>query len=187
MNKIVLISIALLLAACALSPQEIKIDPTLSDLDNNSALVTSPFNVRVIDQRDSNVLGKRGGVYKETATISTDEGMVERLQQTLIDRFGAAGYVIDDLAENQLYVMIDTLSYEAVGEARVSEVIVAAEITATAATGAGNFSKKYKASHKQQVLKAPGDEKNIELVNSVFGAVVQRVLKDEELLQYLDN
>lgn len=187
MNKLYLIALVLLVSACALSPQVIKVDPTLSEAVSRSGAGTSPFNVKVIDQRETNVLGKRGGVYKETATVMSDDKMVTRLQQTLTERFTAAGYVIDDLAANQLYVMIDSLGYETVGENRVSEVTVQAQITATAATGAGNFSKKYKASHKQEVLKAPGDDKNAELVNNVFGAVVQRVLDDEELLQYLNN
>jgi len=187
MNKLYLIGIALFVSACALSPQEIKVNPTLSDTVAVATPDSSPFNVKVIDQRETNVLGKRGGVYKETATVMSDEEMVSRLQQTLTERFTAAGYTIDDLTGNQLYVMIDNLNYEAIGENRVSEVTVAAQITATAATGAGNFSKKYKASHKQQVIKAPDDDKNAELVNNVFGAVIQRVLSDEELLQYLNN
>ena len=35
------------------------------------------------------------------------------------------------------------------------------------------------------MLKAPDDEKNDEMINEIFGAVVQRVLDDEELLGYI--
>ena len=182
---IVVVFISLFLAACSLSPQVVKIDPILSDAKGSAGPGGAAFDLAVTDSRESPVLGQRGGVYKDTAVVKTEGDITARIKQKLSAAFNKAGFTIDPSASNRLNVSIVKLHYQGFGENRISEVEVGAEILATATRPGGKFSKSYKASRKKEVLKAPDDNKNEEMINEIFGAVIQRVLDDAELLDYL--
>ena len=186
MKKVIIVSlVSLFLTACGLSPQVIHIDPELTDAKGIPAPSGTTFDLSVTDTRPSPVLGPRGGVYKETAVLKTDGDITGKIKQKLVDSFKQAGFTIDSSSNTRMNVNVVKLHYRGYGENRISEVEVGAEILATVTRPGGKFSKTYKASRKKEVLKAPGDEKNEEMINEIFGAVVQRVLDDEELLGYI--
>ena len=186
MKKTIIVAfITSLLTACGLSPQVVHINPELTDAKGIPAPSGTSFNLTVTDSRQSPVLGPRGGVYKETAVLKTEGDITGKVKQKLSDSFKQAGFNIDPSSNITLNVDIVRLLYRGYGENRISEVEVGAEILATATRPGGKFSKSYKASRKKEVLKAPDDEKNDEMINEIFGAVVQRVLDDEELLGYI--
>ncbi len=188
MKQLTLISLLMLtLNACMLNPQVIRVDPTLTEAKARPGSSGTSFRLLVQDQRDSYILGQRGSDAAQSGTVKSEKDISAGVQQKLSDAFTNVGFTIDDNASNQLVVNVVRLNYLAYGSGRVNKVEVSAEINASAVTADGNFSKQYKARHSQQVLKAPGKEKNEEIVNKVLGAVVQRVLDDEELLQYLNN
>jgi len=176
--------LSLFLSACGLSPQIVTIDPEFSDakVPANSG---STFNLLVTDARKNPMLGQRGGTYKETSDIKTEGDITARIQQKLAAAFNKAGYKIDPSATKQLNVTIVKLSYQGHGENRISEVEVSAEILATATNSKTKFTKSYKANRKKEVLKAPDEKKNEDMINKIFSAVIQRVLDDEELLSYI--
>ncbi len=173
------------LSACGLSPQIVTIDPELSDAKAAPAKSGAAFSLLVSDARKSTTLGRRGGAYKDTSVIKTEGDITSRIHQKLSDAFNNAGYKIDSSATNQLNVSIVKLTYQGHGENRISEVEVSAEILATATNSKTKFTKSYKANRKKEVLKAPDEKKNEDMINEIFAAVIQRVLDDEELLSYI--
>ncbi len=175
------------LSACMLNPQIIRVDPTLTEAKASPGDTGTSFKLVVQDLRDSYILGQRGSDEAQSGAVKSAKDISPEIKQRLNDEFNNAGFMIDDSSDNQLVVNIVRLNYLAYGSGRINKVEVSAEINASAVTADGNFSKQYKARHAQQVLKAPDKEKNEVLVNKVLGAVVQRVLDDEELLQYLNN
>lgn len=186
-NIIVVVLISLFLTACGLSPQVVMIDPVLSDAKGTPGPGGTAFDLAVTDSRESPVLGQRGGVYEDTSILKTEGDITGRIKQKLTDAFSKAGFTIDPSASNRLNVSIVQLKYRGYGKNRISEVEVGAEILVTATRPGGKFSKSYKASHKKEVLKAPDEQKNEAMINEIFGAVVQRVLDDDELLDYIKN
>lgn len=188
MNKVLPLFLLVLTAtACMLNPQMVKIEPQLSEAQASPGIDGTTFQLIVQDLRESNILGERTTEDDKTTPVTSKEDLSETILAQLGSAFGDAGFDIDDTASKQLVVNIIALNYQGYGETRVSEIEVAAEIHATAVSENGNFSKQYKATHKQQVLKAPDNATNEALINKVFGAVVQRVLDDKELLTYLQN
>jgi uncharacterized lipoprotein len=177
--------ISLFLAACGLSPQIVTIDPELTHAKGKSLSIGSSFNLLVTDTRQSQVLGQRGGVYKDTSIIKTEGDITAKIKQKLTDAFIKSGFTIDPSAATLLDVSIVKLSYQGHGETRIGEIEVSAEILATATNSGAKFTKSYKASRKKEVLKAPDEKKNEAMINEIFSSVVQRVLDDDELLSYL--
>lgn len=179
-----LIALFISLTGCMTSPQVIKLQPEFSKSTAYLAKDVSPFSVHVVENRTSNVLGTRSP-GDEKATISTDTNSAEDIQQMLISAFIENGYPVSDYAENQLLVSIEDIGYSLESDGIIKEVKVNVEINASVVTGTDTFSKKYKVNHGKEVLKKPDDEFNVELVNKVFTVVIQRVLDDIELLDYL--
>lgn len=173
------------LSACGLSPQIVTIDPELSDAKAAPASSGSTFNLVITDARQSQTLGQRGGVYKDTSIIKTEGDITALIHQKLSNSFKKAGYNVAPSATTRLDVSIVKLAYQGHGETRISEVEVSAEILATATNASTKFTKSYKASRKKEVLKAPDEKKNEEMINEIFNAVIQRVLDDDELLSYI--
>ncbi len=175
------------LQGCPLSPQLVTIKPTLNDSTLEEISSYNVFKLIVRDERETNILGQRGGPYKETALLKTKEDVSENISNSLKTTFENSGFSINDETTNQLVVSLMHLSYESEGETRVSAVQISAEVKANVATLDGAFTKQYKARHRKEVLLAPNEETNEKLINDVLGAVVQRVLNDKELLVYLKN
>jgi uncharacterized lipoprotein len=179
--------IFLFLTACALSPQTVKIDPDLKLPEELSVIANTRFSLSVTDKRKSPVLGQRGGVYKETAIIKTEGDITEKIRLNLIPLFEKAGYNIDKSAATRMNIVIVELTYQGYGEHRISEVEVTAKVSVTITSTAGNISKNFNASHKQEVLNAPSEEKNAELINDILSTVIQPVLNDKTLLDYIER
>ncbi len=184
-NYISILLVLLCLSACGLSPQIVKIDPELSDAKSAPASSGSTFKLVVTDARNSDTLGKRGGIYKDTSVIMTEGDITAGIQQKLSDAFTKAGYKVDPSATKLLEVSITKLGYQGYGENRIKEVEVSAEIIATATNSKTKFTKSYKANRKKEVLKAPDEKKNSELINEIFSGVIQRVVDDDEFLSYI--
>lgn len=182
-NIFSIIIVSMFFSACGLSPQIVKINPVLNEAKVTSANTT--FNILVTDKRNSQVLGLRGGVYKDTSTVKTEGDITANIQFNLAEAFEKAGYTVSPSATTKLEVSIIRLEYQGHGENRVSEVDVSAEILATVTNSVTKFTKSYKASRKKEVLKAPDENKNEVMINEILGSVIQRVLDDEELLSYI--
>lgn len=176
----------LFLSACALSPQVITIDPTLIDAKRGT-IKNNTFELIVNDKRESHILGRRGGVYKDTSIIKTTGDISSKVQHKLTVAFENAGYLVKPYSNVKLRILIKNLNYKAYGKSRISEVEVDAKIIATVIKPDGALSKSYKANHKKEVLKAPTTKKNEEMINDILATVIQRVLDDNELLDSISN
>jgi uncharacterized lipoprotein len=179
--------ICLFLTACGLSPQIVKIDPTLSDAKGTPPSSDVTFSLVVTDRRDSPIMGTRGGVYKDTSTIKTKGDITKKIHEKLVSSFNKANYKISPSAATQLNIAINKLTYQGFGENRISEVEVSTEILVTVTRAGGTYTKTYKANRKKEVLKSPSEEKNEEMINDILSTAIQRVLDDDELLDYIKS
>ncbi len=175
------------LTACALSPQTVSIDPEFRLPQALAVTTNTRFALTVTDKRKSPVLGQRGGVYKESAIIKTAGDITEKIRLNLTQLFEKTGFNIDKSAVTRMNIAIVELTYQGYGEHRINEVEVAAKISVTITSAAGNISKNFNASHKKEVLNAPSEEKNAELINDILSTVIQPVLSDKTLLEYIEK
>ena len=171
---------------CALSPQTVKIQPVLDISQLSSRAQGASIALAVSDTRSDKVVGYRGGVYA-TASITTDANLSAAVRAELARALGKLGYrVVDDgaKADIALSVEIAGLGYK-VTEDRVTRTI---ETTATVRgrSNAGSITRtgEYRDRRTKEVVKAPSEGDNEELLNQVLSASLQRLVSDPDLLKF---
>ena len=178
----------LVLGACALSPQIIEIDPVIK-VDSAAARPVRLW-VDVVDMRNSKVIGKRGGIYKETSDISTGENMNSNLHHNLSKALSNLGYQVAAKGESYdagLIVKITDISYSAYTEKLLHKVDLRVAIAVVAQKNNREFSGGFTATRKKDYVKAPSIEQNEEIVNETLSLVLEKMLVDDDLNGFLNG
>lgn len=176
------------LVGCAHSPQQLRPQPKLT-----SALVAvgqgQPVVVRVVDGRQSPVLGTRGGLYPETSAISVQgQDVLPRLQAEAEAAVRLLGFTPSANAYNapQLTLTLADLKYQSPKEGSyVTEADISASIRADVQNSARRYSGRYGASLNQRFGMAPNQETNTKLVSDVLSDALTRAFKDPTIGQML--
>ena len=176
------------LVGCAHSPQQLRPQPKLT-----SALVAvgqgQPVVVRVVDGRQSPVLGTRGGLYPETSANSVQgQDILPRLQAEAEAAVRLLGFTPSPNAYNapQLTLTLAELKYQSPKEGSyVTEADISASIRADVQNSARRYSGRYGASLNQRFGMAPNQETNTKLVSDVLSDALTRAFKDPTIGQML--
>lgn len=179
-----LIAVALLLGACALSPQVVPIRPALEPAGGTAAL--SSVALEVNDLRRDAVVGYRGGVYS-TASISTAPDATAAVRSELARVLGARGLNVlepGSAADVKLSVELVELRYAARQDKFKWIIETSAAVRARAERGDITRTGDYRDRRTRELIKAPSVQDNVELVNAVLGAALQRLVADPELLRF---
>jgi uncharacterized lipoprotein len=176
------------LAACALSPQTVNIRPSLDMSEANAIGQGTRITLQVIDNRTSRVIGTRGGVYADTSTISTASDITTPIRGELVPGLRALGYEVADSGQSakaDLRVLIDAIEYKTIEGRVLTDIETAATVRAVAKVGNREFTGRYRGTQTQEVLRKPSPEDNDELVNTAVSRVLERMLTDRELLEFM--
>lgn len=184
--KILFWASIVLMSSCALSPQIIEIDPVI---EVDSAAV-KPVRIRldVVDTRSSEIIGKRGGIYKETSDISTARNMTSNLHHNLSKALNKLGYQVvnkDESSDVDMIVKITNISYSAYTEKLLNKVDLKVAVDVIARKHNREFTGGFNATRKKDYVKVPGIEDNEEIVNETLAVVLQNMLKDNDLNKFL--
>ena len=179
-----LFSLALLLAcgACALSPQSIKIIP-LVEVQRGTAGNNTWLAIEVKDNRQSNVIGFRGGIY-DTATITTEEDIAPSLQNEITRVYRELGYQIADpgsATDARLAFGVQDITYTARQNNLLWNIEVAVTIRADIETGGRIASNTIEDRLSKEFPNPPTPAQNGNLVNDVINRVLKRLVEDETL------
>jgi len=182
---------ATVLAACALSPQVVVVNPELKVTANVTNAKPVSISIEVIDTRSSTIIGQRGGVYAETSDISTDDNMTATLEHKVGTVFSELGYVVvkkGEAADAALTVRIINIHYAANTEKKVLKNIeTKLEIQAVCRKNDKEFTGSYSATRKKDLIKTLSVQENEQLVNAAFTVVLETMLKDKDLITFLDE
>lgn len=182
--------LCLLLSGCALSPQTVIIDPELTTVTQGPDTKDLRLSLEVADARTTDIIGQRGGVYKTTSDIRTDPAMTATLRRKIAAALGNLGYQVvspDEAARARLLVEIAELGYVAHQEKLIDTIETRVVVRATCRKGSEQYGSTYRVTHKKEVIKAPDEEKNEELVNNVIAKALDKMLSDEELIAFIDG
>ena len=180
--------LTLMLAGCSqLSPQQVAFKPDVpkSSIQGDG----STLWVVVKDNRPSNVIGQRGGVYEDSSDITPAGNLRELLRTTAEDTLREAGYELVEMNPRiEFTLSLDELSYklEDVDAAR-KEATASARISIQAVKGGTIYSNAFRSQRTIETLRFPSPEENSELLNHVFNAVVKRALTDPGLQAFLNE
>ncbi len=171
---------------CALSPQVVNIRPPITVTAADSGVVKGELALDVSDGRDSPILGHRGGVYSETATISTREDITGELEQILSLALERMGYRVTDSAP-VLNVTVTALDYSVRKEKVTRTVRIHASVDASFGIDRRTYTNTYRITRTREMLTAPDAAENETLINETLAAALQRMLRDEKLLSLIER
>lgn len=176
----------LFLTGCALSPQTVEINPApevpAANLGKNS-----PVTVTVVDQREAEAFGTRGGVYKETALIRPANNVAAAILETVKSGLQKQGFNAynPSATATRLEVRLKTLEYIPESGNVVNRVDTRAVVEAVArrenVTHRGTFTSKV----EHDTPMTPGAERNQAMITDVLERSLERMLSDPKLLAFL--
>lgn len=184
-SLLILVAVA---AGCALSPQIVDIRPEITVAPAGGDKADTALGLEVVDMRKSPILGKRGGVYEETSTISTEGDITPSLRKDLTAALEKMGYrIVEDGSAQPLKVEITALDYE-VRKEKVTRIIEThAAINAAYRKGDRTYHNSYRVTRTKKMLTTPGMEENQTLINDTLTAALQQMLRDGELFRLIDE
>lgn len=179
--------IALALAACARSPQTVMLAPSLTGPPGQ---IASPRTVDLVvtDNRDSLVVGSRGGIYSETANITTEEDVRPGLRSALSRALEKQGYSVvapGSSADMKLAVDLQKLTYTTGGSGMLTEIKLSAAVGAACTKGGETISSRYETSQTRKMATAPDAAENSNMINQVLAKSIDEMLTDRELRDFM--
>lgn len=180
--------LALGLAGCAHSPQQLDPVPKLKD-SISPVGQGQPVAVRVVDGRPSATLGTRGGLYPETSAVSVPAAsLMPKLQAEAEAAVRLLGFTPSPNAYNapQLTLTLAELKYQSPKEGLyVTEATIGATFRIEVQNGGRRYTGRYGASLNQRFGMAPNEQTNTKLVSDVLSDALTRVFKDQNIGQVL--
>lgn len=186
---LLLTSALVVLSACALSPQTVVVNPELS-MESSTATKT-PLRIRIDvgDPRSTNIIGQRGGIYKETSHIRTDDDMTATLQRKLSGAFAQMGFSVMGSGEADVYLTVNTtkIQYMVIKDNVLNQIKIDIELQGICQKNNQQFRRKYQVSRTKDIVKTPSMEENEELVNEAMAIALGNLLADKALLDFINS
>lgn len=177
---------ALALAGCALSPQTITIAPTL-DVPAEPVGQGRVVGLHVLDEREKKSLGSRGGVYADSSDISPANDVAEAVGTAMRTGLLAQGYQLGSAeAGIVLKVAVTRLSYDVPAGAVAATANLAATLRITAERNGDSMSTDYHSTVTRTLPVAPTAAQNEKWVNELLGETITRFFADPKMRAYIN-
>jgi len=175
-------------AACAYSPQQLTVKPTINSFGapfGNSRAVA----IVVEDRRSDKTLGTRGGVYEQTSVITLANSLEQAIGRAATAQFARQGFVVNSLAGQPatVKIIIDKLSYDVPSDGMVKKVLLAASLAVEASAGGATYTGQYHTESEHPTVVTPTMKKNEKIVNELLSATLLRLFEDPKLKAFLSN
>lgn len=187
LRNILLAAACALVSACAFSPQTADIAPTVNIVPSQVGDGVT-VAVRVVDERPSKSLGRRGTAYGAAAEITAAQDLALVIQREVVKALEQKGFVTTDYSDGsdtRLTVEIRLLEYSTSQGFWTGGVHIQGTLKAVAAREGRYFDKIYRSSKEERVGVVPTAQTNEEWINSALGDVLQQMLDDDELIRFL--
>jgi uncharacterized lipoprotein len=185
-SALALVALVSVVGCAQLSPQRVDFQPTIS----TESLVTGSGKASLLveDRRSDKVIGMRGGAYQQTSVIESDKPLDKVIESLAVQVLEKAGIELSTtFPDYDIEISLDKLSYITEDQkASVKRTTVSAAVSIQVKKGSSTFENGYTSTKYEDTLGYPSEEKNSELLNSVFDAVLQRMFSDPDLDKFID-
>lgn len=182
--------LAVVLAGCAHSPQQLNVTPSVTTALNQVAR-QQPVVVTVQDSRSSPTLGTRGGLYPNSSNLTISPQTVPHVRQQVEQALGKLGFQVVPEGTpnaNSLVVSLAELSYVSPKDSvYVTQADIGAAFTAEARSMNQRYNGRYSASAQHRFGYAPNQATNTRLVTEVMSDALSRIFRDPEILRVLQQ
>lgn len=175
------------LSGCAYIDQNLRVNPQLSIADMNIGK-GKKVAVRTIDDRDQQLIGKRGVQYFPGGKISNDQDLAEVLKNALIQGLHKKGFEPVKENESSLVMKGELRSLEYTSSmglwtgGNIGTAVV--KIIATDSSGK-TYEKTYRGQSEVRTCFVGSQETNSKVVNDALTEALNKVFEDKELLSFL--
>ncbi len=187
MKKLLSIIVVALVSACAYSPQQITINPvvdTAAESYGNGRTVA----VSVKDERENKVLGTRGGIYKETSTITLANSLTDAIARATQARLAVQGFNVNSAEPAaDMTIFIEQLTYDTPADSVGKKVALDAVARVEIKAGNETFTGRYKTNSERQTVVTPSMAKNEEMINALLSDTLTRLFSDPKVKAFLSN
>jgi uncharacterized lipoprotein len=187
MKSLVLLAMPLLFMGCALSPQSIDLH-VQKPYQITAQGQQKALSLSVLDVREDNVLGTRGGTYAESSKVSISNDIEQVTAQAFSFSLHQAGFKLSDTQPDaaKLVVSITDFEYEVLKTGIFEKTIkISIQVQAQLSDEFGESTRVIDSWAQWQRFNYPSDEKNQEYVLEVFNDVLKQLIEDKELNQLL--
>ena len=178
----------LCVAACAYSPQQITVDPTV---DTTGERYGNSLAVQVLveDRRENKVLGTRGGAYPETSTITIGNSLTDAIARSAEATLAAQGFSVNSQkpAQLEMKILVDELVYAKVEGSMTGEVNLKSVLSVELSAAGETYTGRYQTSSQRQLIVTAGEKKNTQLINEILSQTLQRLFADPKVKAFASN
>ncbi|MCB1615011.1 MAG: hypothetical protein KDI30_03255 [Pseudomonadales bacterium] len=180
---------ALSISGCALSPQQIAIKPQIvvepRDYGKQQQLI-----VETLDERSNDILGVRGGVYKDTSIIQLENAFSKAITREVIKALSSWGFDPIETSSQKLpefTLSVQSIDYETNDRTVANTITTTIKMALKVQWGKTAYAGNYSASRSRTFIKAPTEAANTRLINELSSAVLQEIFDDPELAAFLQK
>ena len=144
--------------------------------------------VHVVDERASKSLGRRGTAYGAAAEITAAQDLTVVVRDEVVAALEKKGFTTTDYTENagtRLTVEIRLLEYSTSQGFWTGGVQVQGTLKAVARKDGRDFEKLYRSNKEERVGIVPTAETNEQWINEALSDVLQQLLDDQNLINFL--
>lgn len=182
----------LLFTACAYSPQQIVIAPTIDAPAVNYGAGRT-IAVTAKNDKAGQVLGSRGGIYEETSVVTVANDLAEMLAEITKEQLSNDGFNATDLptlgVEKVPFIelTIEDIKYELTQVISPKKLTLSVVIAAEVYNGRETYTRRYATTQNYTLIVAPTMNKNTELLNKAFSETLTRMFNDPQLKTFLST
>lgn len=180
------LSLALVVGGCALSPQQIEVQPVLP-VDDEVWGRNVPVTVVGEDRREDRTLGSLGGVYSETSTITASNDIGRAVERAAKAYLAAQGFQVNraDGEAKVLRIALTEFRYDVpdrqIGRETRLTAVLSAELRGGGETLEGNY--RSRAEYRSVTRPDAGD--NTRWINQILSDTLQRLFADPKVREFL--
>ena len=190
MNKAALFLVLaanVVLGACALTPQQLHLDPSVS-IQGEAVGDGTPLAVFVQDHRTDSKLGDVGDPNTQMVEVSLTEDFKPRLLEEVGKALAALGFKVvseEQEAARSLQIAVRRLELSSVKQAFVFDTELRAELGAVGTNAGDTYDRVYYVRTRKETAGPPYLKDSNALVNTAVSQALEDMLNDERLLEML--
>lgn len=189
MHKLLILALCAFVSGCAFNPQKANVAPTVAVMASNEGKGVS-VAVRVVDERPSKSLGRRGTAYGAAAEITSVQEISFIVQREIGDALKKKGYSVveyRDALNPRLSVEVRLLQYSTSQGFWTGGVQIQSALKANATNGVRTYEKMYRSEKEERVMVVPTAETNERWINDALSDVLNQLLNDSRLFSVLQK
>ena len=182
MKRLTLIICVAALTGCALSPQQVSLH--VSQPVPMEKVMIQPIALTVMDKRQSDAIGSRGGIYPDTALIELENDVASLIEFSLAQSLTKAGVKLtkDEPNSRKMNVSVDAINYKIIKQPWFKKTArVAMKTTIELIDGNETLTREFNSMQEWTRLGYPSQEDNQKYVLEVFNSLLEQMIQDNEL------